>query len=173
MTAGGRPLALVLLGVWLGALVASWVMATVNFRTVDRVLGPESSLELQAKLTPVAADDRRMVLRHLASEINRWMFRWWAPAQLIIGAGLLALAWPSGGARWLFVGALALTLAQALALTPNVVEIGRAADFIPRPLPPDLAKRFGVLHAAYVVSDLVKAALIAAGGWLLIRRPGP
>jgi hypothetical protein len=33
-------LLLVVAGFWLGMLAASWVMATVNFRTVDRVIGP-------------------------------------------------------------------------------------------------------------------------------------
>jgi hypothetical protein len=44
-------LLLVVAGFWLGMLAASWVMATVNFRTVDRVIAS--------------------VLRHLVSEINR------------------------------------------------------------------------------------------------------
>ena len=39
-------LALLLAGVWLGALVASWVVATVNFRMVDHVLGPFVLLDL-------------------------------------------------------------------------------------------------------------------------------
>lgn len=42
-------LLLVVLGLWLGLLLASWVIATVNFRSVDRVLGPELRPELDQR----------------------------------------------------------------------------------------------------------------------------
>jgi hypothetical protein len=100
------------------------------------------------------------------------MFRWWTPAQILLGAGLLALTWWAGAGRWLVVAALVISVAQAV-LTPSIVELGRSIDFVPRPLPPDLQRRFGLLHATYVVADLVKAALLVADGWLLARRPHP
>jgi hypothetical protein len=168
-----RPLAVLLLGLWLGMLIASWVVATINFRTVDRVLGPGSRPEVAAKLQGVPAGDRRVVLRHLASEINRWVFRWWGLAQLALAGALLAAAWRTAGTpRLLAAAALALTLVQIVALGPPVLELGRSLDFVPRPLPPDLARRFGLLHAGYVGTDLVKALVLAAEAWALIRRSG-
>lgn len=165
-----RPLTVLLLGLWLGMLLASWVVATINFRTADRVLGPNSRPEVAAKLAGVPAADRRVVLRHLASEINRWIFRWWGLAQLALAAALIGATWRTAGTpRVLAAAALVLTLAQIVALGPPILELGRSLDFVPRPLPPDLARRFGLLHAGYVGTDLVKALVLAAAARALIR----
>jgi hypothetical protein len=164
-----RAAALLLTGLWLGALVASWVAASTNFRTVDRVLGPTVRPELAQSLANVPPAEQRMALRHLASEINRWMFRSWCAAQVALGVVLLWLAWPAGATARLLVGAaLLIVVAQAL-LTVPIVSLGRSLDFLPRPLPPPLAHRFGALHAAYVLADLGKAGLLAAAAWALAR----
>jgi hypothetical protein len=165
-----KSAALVLTGVWLGALLASWVAATVNFRTVDRVLGAGTRPELAQKLEPVPPEARRQALRHLASEINRWSFRWWSIAQVVLGAIVVLLCWRQPGApRYLILAALAILLLQ-LALVRPIVDLGRSIDFVPRPLPPDVGRRFGLLHAAFVGTDLLKAALLAAAAALLGRR---
>src|SRR4029079_10220073 len=68
---GGRPpavghnramkaLVLILLGFWLGALVASWVVASANFRMVDRVLA-EARPEMAQRLAPLPPDAQRQV----------------------------------------------------------------------------------------------------------------
>ena len=159
-------------GVWLGFLVASWVVATLSFKSADRVAGPEARVEVAAKLAPVSAEDRRMVLRHLAAEINRGMFRVWATVQLVLGLTLVGLAWRLGGApRILAAVAVALVLVQAFALGPAIAAVGRGLDFLPRPLPPELGRRFGALHTAYAVADLVKAAALTGLSVLLLRRP--
>jgi hypothetical protein len=163
-------LALVVLGLWLGMLIASWVAASVNFRTVDRVLGPDVRPEVTQKLAPLAPEDRRMVLRHLASEINRWIFQRWAAAQLVLGLVAVGLLWSMpGAARWLALAALVLVVMQIVTVRP-IVDLGRSIDFLPRPLPPDVGRRFGLLHAAYVFSDLAKALVLAATLWTLARR---
>jgi hypothetical protein len=165
-----KSAALVLSGLWLGALLASWVAATANFRTVDRVLGAQERPELVQRLEPVAPEARRQVLRHLASEINRWVFRRWSLAQLLLGLALVALCWRQPGpARFLAAGALVIVAGQLLLVRP-IVELGRSVDFVARPLPSVVARRFGLLHAAYVVSDLAKAALLALATGLLARR---
>jgi hypothetical protein len=166
-----RPLALLLLGLWLGLLIASWAAATASFRVTDRVLGPEARPELAARLAGVPAADRRLVLRHLAAEINRWMFRWWVPLQLALAGAVLAAAWGAGAAPRFLVGAiLGLLAIQALALGPAILSLGRQLDFVERPLPGDVAHRFGGLHGAFVVADGLKAALLAALAAVLIRR---
>jgi hypothetical protein len=163
-----RTAALLLVGVWLGALVSSWVAASVNFRTVDRVLGQARRAELDGRLSGVSEADRRSVLRHLASEINRWVFRAFGAAQLVAGAALFALTWSGGGPRLAAGAALAAVLVQA-GLTGSIVELGRQIDFVPRPLPPAIARRFGALHAAYVALDFAKAGALAAAAWLVVR----
>lgn len=104
-----------------------------------------------------------MVLRHLVSEINRAMFRRWAVVQLVLGVTLVGLLWPSGGVpRGLSLAALAIVVVQALGLAPAIATLGRSVDFLPRPLSASLGRRFGILHACYVGSDIVKAVLLTA-----------
>jgi hypothetical protein len=167
----GRSAALVLAGLWLGLLVASWIAATASFRGVDRVLGAEARPELQSRLAPVSPADRRPVLRHLASEVNRWMFARLAVVQLALAAGLVLCAWRLGGAsRTLALLIAALAVGQT-ALGPAIASLGRANDFVPRPLPPDVGRRFGLLHGSYVLLDLAKAGGLAALAWLVARAP--
>jgi hypothetical protein len=159
-------------GAWLGFLVASWIMATANFQAAERVAGRETRAEVTARLGAVAPEDRRVVLRHLASEINRFMFRTWSAVQLVLGFALLALAWRLGGAARALAGAaLVLVLVQAFGLAGPIAALGRTIDFVPRPLPPDVGRRFGMLHGAYVIADLVKAVALLAFGIVLLRRP--
>ena len=91
-----RAGALIVIGLWLGLLAASWAMASASFRIVDRLLGPEARPQFQAKLAPLSADDRRAVLRHVAAESNRWMFRTWTLAEMVLGALLVAASWRIG-----------------------------------------------------------------------------
>lgn len=166
-----RPLSILMLGLWLGLLIASWAAATASFRVTDRVLGAEGRPELAARLAGVPAADRRLALRHLAAEINRWMFRWWVPVQLALAVAVLASAWSAGAAPRLLAGAaVALVLIQALALGPAILSLGRQLDFVERPLPRDVARRFGGLHGAFVAADGLKAAVLAALAVVLIRR---
>ena len=166
-----RGAALLLAGVWLGLLVASWVAATATFGGVDRVLGPEIRPELSVRLAPLTADDRRLVLRNLASEANRWMFQRLGLAQLALAVAFLAAAWPaSRGTRIVALAIGAIALAQA-GLAPAIESLGRSIDFVARPLPPDLGRRFGVLHGAFVLLDLAKAGLLCLAGHLLTRLP--
>ena len=162
-----KALLLVLIGIWIGLLVASWAIAPATFRTADRVLAEP---RLAARLEPLPEADRGVALRHMAAELNRWMFEGWGWAQLVLGAAVVALAWRLGGAaRWLAVVALAIVAGQAFALVPMIRDLGRTADFMPRPLPPEIAGRFGALHGAYAVIDLAKGALVAVLAWLVAR----
>jgi hypothetical protein len=147
-------LLLVVTGFWLGLLAASWVMATVNFRTVDHVLGPGARPEMAGRLAALSAEERRVVLRHLVAEINRAMFRAWAVAQIVLGGVALAAAWRMTGLPRILTGAaLLLVLVLLVVLTP------------------EMAQRFGALHGAYVGADLVKAILVALAAWNVGHRP--
>lgn len=165
-------LLLVVSGFWLGMLASSWVMATANFRAVERVLGPAARPEMAARLGAVPADDRRVALRYLASEINRSMFRSWAIAQLVLGVVVLFAAWRLPGVpRVLAAIALLLVVVQLAVLTPAIASVGRSIDFLPRPLPAEIGRRFGALHAAYVGADFAKAIIVAIAAWIVARRP--
>ena len=163
-------LALLLAGIWLGALVLSWFVATANFRVVDRVLRVPVRPEIEGRWAAVPTGARRETLRHAASEANRALFGTFGLAQLAMGIGLVGLAWPgSGRVRWLAGAVLAIVLAQ-IALGEQITMLGRAIDFVPRPLPPEVARRFGRLHATFVGLDLAKAALLAGIATLVARR---
>lgn len=165
-----RPLALLVVALWLGTLVSSWVVATLNFRTVDRVLGAGRRPELAERLSPLAAGDDRVALRHLASEVNRSLFGLWTIAQLGLGTmAVVLLLRTSGAARALAAASLAIVLVEGLALGPQIRDLGRSIDFLPRPLPAETGRRFGLLHAAYVGLDLLKAALLAGAAGALVR----
>jgi hypothetical protein len=164
-----RPILLLLLGFWLGLLVASWLLAPATFRIADRILA-DPPPEMSRRLAAVAEPDRRVVLRHLAAEVNRWMFGGWGAAQLALALAVVALTWRRpGAARWIALAALALVLVQSLWLVPLVRDLGRTVDFSARPLPADLAGRFGRLHGAYALLDLVKAALLSVLAWMAAR----
>jgi hypothetical protein len=167
-----RPLSLLVVGLWLGLLVSSWVMATVNFRQAEGASASSSTpAELNRRLAPLSAEDRRHAFRYLASEINRWMFRSWGLIQAALGIVLIALLWNAGGwPRILAAAALALVVIQVGLLGPMIATVGRQADFLARPLPPDLARRFGIAHGGYVIVDLVKMAVLAAVAVVLVRR---
>jgi len=170
----GRAFSLWLAGLWLGLLLASWVSATASFRSVDRVLGPSLRPEFDARLTGVTPGDRRTLLRYLAAEINRWMFKRWALLQLALSLGLFAAAWSYGRPTRAIAGLLvAIVVTQTFALGPPIEALGRSIDFVPRPLPAEIGRRFGLLHAAFLGLDFVKAGLLLAAGYVLARRPLP
>jgi hypothetical protein len=163
--------ALLTIGVWIGLLAASWAMASASFRTVDRLLGPHARPELQARLAAVPAEDRRAVLRHVAAESNRWMFRAWSLAEIVLALLLVVVSWRMGTAlRALALVAGAAVLIQAAGLGPAILALGRSIDFVPRPLPTADGRRFGLLHAGYMLADLVKAGVLVAAAAVIARR---
>jgi hypothetical protein len=166
-----RALLLVLAGAWLGALVLSWAVASATFRTAETVAALPPGTGAGDHVARVPAETRRPLFRHLASEVNRWMFGRFGWAQLAVGLAVAALAWPLGGAlRWLAVVALVIVAVQGGFFGPRILELGRAIDFVPRPLPPDVGRRFGMLHGGYVLLDLAKAVLVIALAALAARR---
>jgi hypothetical protein len=163
-------LALLLAGAWLGALVLSWFVATANFRVVDRVLHVPVRPELEERLALVPPGFRREALRHLASEVNRALFRGFGLAQLATGLTLVGLLWALEGRARLLAGlAFGLVLIQTV-LGREIASLGRAIDFVPRPLAPDVGRRFGLLHAAFVLLDFAKAGLLSGVAAILARR---
>lgn len=114
-----------LVGVWLGLLFASWAVASATFRTAELVAGAPAGSPAGDRVALVAADSRRPLFRHLASEVNRWMFGRFGWAQLALSLVVVVLAWPFGGAvRWLSLLGLAAVAVQGAALGPAILESG-------------------------------------------------
>jgi hypothetical protein len=158
-----------LLGVWIGITASMWFAATSSFSTV-RGLVENPKPRLSDVTRPLGPDLTRLVLRHLASEINRTFFRAYGWAQIVLAAGLLFLLQrqtPGDTVALVTVGAmLAIVLLLTFYVTPELVSIGRAIDFVPRDPPPPEMGRFRILHGAYTGLDGLK---LLAGIGLLAR----
>ncbi len=159
-----KVLVAALLGAWLMGSVAVAFVATQNFRTVDRVLRAASGqADLARRLEPLGATEARALLRHLASEMNRFYFRAWGWGQ--VGLALLILGGLWGGglhdrlARLCVAVMLALVLVTVWPITPEIIALGRRLDFAPRQPPPPEYARFWRWHTAYTLLDLVKLGL--------------
>ena len=164
------------LGVWVMGTVCVSIVAMQNFYTIDRLLDGPSHATFAAFIEDNGREDVRNVLRYLSSELNRLFFQLWNVAQLAIGAAVLWLLWNlrspvAARLRWTVIGMLAVVVVLTVGITPQILEIGRSIDFVPRDPPPAAVATFGVLHAAYTLLELAKCgAAIMAALWLF--RPG-
>lgn len=143
-------------------------VASENFFMIDRLLQPQSQASFQKDVAALPAGEARVMLRHLASELNRFYFTVWGWSE--IGLGVLAVLLAVRGLRQTkftvgFSIMLALAAVMIFYLTPRIVMVGRSLDFVPRnPKPPGLAA-FGMLHVAYTILDSVKLLL---GVWMAV-----
>jgi hypothetical protein len=166
-----QALAIALVGLWLGWTLFMWFLAGRSFATVERVLAKPNAhfTEATKSSTP---EQTREVLRYLASEINRTIFRAYGLGQILLGALLLALLYwqkPRDTFSLVLVGGmLVLVLILALVITPQLISLGRRIDFVPRdPSPPGM-QRFWMLHGMFTGLDGVKllAGLVLVGRWI-------
>jgi len=84
------------------------------------------------------------------------------PAYRLIGALALWFAVKLGVDKrvlWSILAMLAIVLFLAVALTPPIVSVGRALDFVPRNPPPPELRKFGLLHAAFTVATFINIVL--------------
>jgi hypothetical protein len=151
--------ALVLLGMWLSGSLVVAVVAAQNFFTIDRLLLESQNPEFQAAVARLGRPAARDLLRYLSAELNRLYFQLWNAAQVVVGAIVLALLArrPSAArARFAAAAMFASVLVMTLWLTPEIISLGRTLDFVPRePIPAGL-RRFGRLHASYLLLELAK-----------------
>ena len=164
-----------LLGGWLVGTVVVGAVAAENFFMIDRLLdsteSPRQFLNDAAQLPPGEA---RVMMRHLASELNRFYFQAWEWIELVLGGTLLVLATRKLKSRKLTIGfavMLGITLLMRFYLTPGLVEVGRLLDFAPRTPPPPGLAYFGFLHATYSTLDLVKLLIGIWVAVVLVRLP--
>jgi len=158
-----------ILSAWLILTPVMWFAATKSFSTVDRVL-QAANPQFRDAIKGMAEGESRVVLRHLASEINRSFFWGYGLAQIVLGGVLLLLLWRTIPRDTLGFGLvcfmLALVLILTLVLTPMIISVGRSIDFVPRNPPPPVMPRFWALHGAFTGLDAVK---FLAGFGLVVR----
>ncbi len=168
-----RRLACFLIGAWLAGSLFMAMVATQNFRSVDRLLAkpsPAASRSIQA----LGQNGARALLRYHVSEQNRWYFENWEFMQLAIGLLLLmVLLFGSKETTFsLLVAAvmILIVVAERFILTPEIISLGRSIDFLPPDAPSLLRQRFWQFHSAYSSLELVKWALAALLAVRLFRR---
>jgi len=166
-----RVISLVL-GAWLGCGVLVALVATGNFRAVDRLVAAPHG-QARAQIATLGQEGARLLLRHQAAETNRTLFETWELAQLPLGVLLLSLLlFGTHESRFALLPAalmLAIVLAQHFALTPRIVEIGRLLDFAPDPQAP-LRAQFRVLHGGYSGLEVLKWVMGLGLAAHLVRR---
>ena len=164
-----QVLAVAILGAWIMSTLCMWFAATRSFATVERVM-KDGQPQFVETTKPLGEASTRMVVRHMASELNRTLFRGYGVLQLVFGALLFLLVLRQTPRHTLDIGLVAIMLALSLILTlvitPMVTSVGRSIDFLPRNPPPPVMPRFWMLHGSFTGLDGVK---LLAGIGLLVR----
>lgn len=167
-----RRLASLLVGAWLSGSLLMMMVATQNFRGVDRLL--EAPSAPAAGLLKTLGDNARPLLRYQISELNRWYFRTWERIQLVLGLLLLAVLffWAEGRPPMLLLAGLSLLLTAVAhwLLTPEIIRLGRNIDFVPATLFSEDRNRFWGFHTTYSVIEAVKLAMGATLAGMLLRK---
>ena len=173
-----RGIMTLLLGGWLlGTLVVAGV-ATGNFRMIDLLLNSPSHPVFQKDMAQLPSGEGRVLLRYLASELNRFYFRAWGGVEVALGGCLFGCVLWGLQERKLIVGfslMLVIVAINVFFLAPELVEVGRSLDFVPRQPPPAGMATFARLHAAYSILDLIQFLLGLWMAVILVRlqaRPG-
>ncbi len=164
-----QVLAVAILGAWIASTLGMWFAATRSFSTVESVIKRAEPQFLETT-QPLGEGPTRVVLRYMASEINRTLFRGYGALQIGLGAILLLLLWRQAPRSAVDIGVvatmLALSVILTLGITPQIVSLGRSIDFVPRHPPPPVMPRFRALHASFTGLDGLK---LLAGIGLLTR----
>jgi predicted PurR-regulated permease PerM len=167
-------LAALLAGAWLAGCLFMDMVATENFRSVDRLLAAPSP-QLAERIQSMGGHDAaRMLLRHQVAEQNRWYFETWEQIQIALGVALfLVLQFAAGRDRWklgITLAMLAIVLIMHFFLTPEITRLGRAIDFVAPRATSAERTRFWTLHGTYSGSELLKLGLGLLLAVLLVRR---
>src|SRR5205085_10917712 len=113
-----------LLGAWIAGSLFMILVATQNFRSVDRLLAAPAGAAVQVE--KIGREEARTFLRYQVSEQNRWYFETWEKIQLALGLALLAVTFRQDRASMALAAIMfALLLAQRFWITPEIVRIGR------------------------------------------------
>ncbi len=172
-----RRIACLILGVWLGGSILIALIATQNFRSVNRILESPSSEVGDAVSRLGGVEAARLFLRHHVGEQNRFFFEHWEYVQIALGVGLFLLLLFGTHERKislaLSLAILAIPIATSFLLTPSIIALGRELDFVPQGEGlAHIRNQFRARHIAYSSVELVKLGLSVLLTVLLIRANG-
>ena len=111
-----QVLAIAILGAWIMSTLCMWFAATRSFATVERVLKRAEPQFLETT-KPLGEASTRVVLRYMASEINRTLFWGYGALQIGLGAVLFLLLLRQTPRNAVDVGVVATMLALSVILT--------------------------------------------------------
>ena len=168
-----RTVIALLLGAWMAGSVVVGGVAAENFFMIDRLLlssgSPAANPSFQKDAAQLTTPEARLMLRYLVSELNRYYFNVWGWFELGLAVLLMALVLAALRERRFLIGfasMLIITAVMTFYITPRIIVVGRALDYVPRePAPAGMAE-FGMLHGAYSILDLAKLAL---GVWMAVE----
>ena len=164
-----QVLAVAILGAWIASTLCMWFAATRSFATVESVR-KRAEPQFVEITKPLGEAPTRVVLRYMASEINRTLFWGYGAVQIGFGALLFLLVLRQSPRHTLDIGLVAtmltLSIILTLVITPMVTSVGRSIDFLPRNPPPAVMPRFWMLQGAFTSLDGIK---LLAGIGLLVR----
>ena len=132
-----RGAALLLAGVWLGLLVASWVAATATFRRRGPRPGardPPGAVVPASHRSPPTTGGSFFATsprRSTAGCSNAWGW-----LRLALAVVLLAATWTAEGCALVALAVAAVAAIVQAGLAPAIESLGRSIDFVARPLPP-------------------------------------
>jgi hypothetical protein len=168
-----RRSAALLLGGWLAGSLLMMLVATQNFRSVDRLLSDPSARAKQSIQT-LGHEESRALLRHHASEQNRWYFESWERIELALGTLLIAAIFLADPRRRRGMFAAGVMLAAVAlthwVLTPEIARLGRTIDFTAAAEAAPARDRFALFHSAHTITELVKLGLGAVLAVQLLKR---
>lgn len=169
-----RGLATVVLGIWLGGSLAVGLVVAYGFAGIDDLLARNPALAEHAgfDVTDVNAKKTSLIWVH-TSELNRVYFEAWNQAQLLLGLLTLGLIVRAGKLPILLVAiATGLVAYVHFVIEPQVIELGRQLDFVPREPPPAIYTEFQQHHKTYFAIEMTRFMLVViATAWLLWRPP--
>ena len=166
------PLLHLVLGVWLGGSVILGAVVTYNFSGIDDLFARNSRLQEHAGFAPDDTDAKKSSLLWVhSSELNRVFFEVWNRAQLILGslAVLLAVLGRKGRLPIVLLATATLMVGLIhLVLEPQIVELGRQLDFLPRDPPPPMLEDFQRFHGLYFVAESLRFGLLCLAALILV-----
>jgi hypothetical protein len=170
-----QRLAVLVVGLWLGAGILADIAVTRNFNTVERFLANPGSASTASEIDAIGRDREREILRRNAAEENNGIFHDWERAELVVGAALIALL-ALERARVIDLaiagGMIAIVAVQALALSPRIAALGRLIPSVPAGDP--VVAHFWTMHGIYSGSEILKLLLgFALSLRLCVAAPAP
>lgn len=166
------PLLHLVLGIWLGGSVILGAIVAYNFSGIDDLFDRNPRLQEHAGFSPDDSDAKKSSLLWVhSSELNRVFFEVWNRAQLVLGglAVFLGVLGRRGRAP-----VVLLTIAAALiglihlVLEPQIVELGRQLDFLPRNPPPPMLEGFQRVHGIYFAAESLRFGLVCLATLLIV-----